>query len=186
MSRYFGPLRQMGFVVRDIDKAMLHWIEVCGVGPWFLAEKLPLNGFWYKERSYPEIHLTIALANSGEVQLELIEQRDETPSMYRDFLAAGREGLQHWSSWPEDYHQRLGRAVKEGWTIGQRGESPRGPFVYFLDEGHPGTVIEMAELTPTRRIFDAVRARGRLGRQGSDPPRLAARVIREGAGRYFS
>ena len=28
MSRLFGPLRQMGFVVRDIDRAMRHWIEV--------------------------------------------------------------------------------------------------------------------------------------------------------------
>jgi len=80
MSRLFGALRQMGFVVRDIDKAMRHWIEVCGVGPWFVAEKLPLDGFWYKEQPY-DIHLTVALANSGDVQLELIEQRDATPSM---------------------------------------------------------------------------------------------------------
>ena len=43
MSRLFGPLRQMGFVVRDIDKAMRHWIEVCGIGPWYIAEKLPLQ-----------------------------------------------------------------------------------------------------------------------------------------------
>jgi hypothetical protein len=29
---------------------------------------------------------------------------------------------------------------------------------YFLNEGHPGTVIEMAEATPVRmRIFDQVR-----------------------------
>src|SRR5215472_3282264 len=42
MSRLFDALRQMGFVVRDIDKAMRHWVEVCGVGPWFVAEKLPL------------------------------------------------------------------------------------------------------------------------------------------------
>ncbi len=48
MSRFFGPLRQMGFVVRDIDKAMRHWVEICGVGPWYITEKLPLNGFWYK------------------------------------------------------------------------------------------------------------------------------------------
>jgi hypothetical protein len=96
MSRLFGPLRQMGFVVRDIDKAMRHWVEVCGVGPWFVTEKLPLDAFWYKERRYDNIHLTIALANSGDVQLELIQQRDETPSMGRDFLAAGHEGLQHW------------------------------------------------------------------------------------------
>jgi len=171
MSRFFGPLRQMGFVVRDIDKAMRHWVEICGVGPWYLAERLPLNGFWYKEQRYDDIHLTIALANSGDVQLELIQQRDDTPSLYREFLAAGRERLQHWSSWPENYHELLDRAVKNGWTIGQRGESPRGPFVYFLNEGHPGTVIEMAELTPTRRrIFDAVREAA-VGWDGSDPIR---------------
>ena len=139
MSRLFGPLRQMGFVVRDIDKAMRHWVEVCGIGPWFVADKLPLDAFWYKEQRYDDIHLTIALANSGDVQLELIQQRDDKPSMYRDFLAAGHEGLQHWSSWPENYHELLDRAVNSGWAIGQRGETPRGPFVYFLNEGHPGT-----------------------------------------------
>ena len=171
MSRLFGPMRQIGIVVRDIDRAMRHWIEVCGVGPWFLAEKLPLDGFWYKEQAYPDIHLTIALANSGEVQLELIEQRCATPSLYRDFLAAGHEGPQHWSSWPEDYRERLARALAGGWTIGQRGESPRGPFVYFANEGHPGTVVEMAELTPARRrIFEAVR-QAAIGWNGSDPVR---------------
>jgi hypothetical protein len=91
--------------------------------------------------------------------------------MYRDFLAAGHEGLQHWSSWPENYHELLDRAVNGGWKIGQRGESPRGPFVYFLNEGHPGTVIEMAELTPTRRrIFDAVREAA-VDWDGRDPIR---------------
>jgi hypothetical protein len=49
-------------------------VEVCGVGPGFVAEKLPLDGFWYRETPYPDIHLKIALANSGEVQLELIER----------------------------------------------------------------------------------------------------------------
>jgi catechol 2,3-dioxygenase-like lactoylglutathione lyase family enzyme len=171
VSRLFGPMRQIGIVVRDIDKAMRPWVEVCGVGPWFLADQLPLDGFWYKETPYPGIHLTIALANSGDVQLELIQQRDDTPSMYRDFLAAGREGPQHWSSWPADYDERLDRAVRNGWTIGQRGETPRGPFVYFLDEGHPGTIIEMAALTPTRRrIFDAVRAAA-VDWDGRDPIR---------------
>ena len=48
MSRLFGPMRQVGIVVRDIDKAMRHWVEVCGVGPWFYAEQLPMNEFRYK------------------------------------------------------------------------------------------------------------------------------------------
>src|SRR5262245_4646256 len=99
MSRLFGPMRQVGIVVRDIDKAMRHWVEVCGVGPWFYAEQLPLDEFRYRGRPY-DIKVSIALANSGDVQLELIQQRNDVPSLYRDFLAAGHEGMQHWSSWP--------------------------------------------------------------------------------------
>ena len=31
MSRLFGPLRQMGYVVPDVEAAMHHWVTVCGV-----------------------------------------------------------------------------------------------------------------------------------------------------------
>ena len=105
------------------------------------------------------------------MKLELIQQRCETPSMGRDFLAAGHEGLQHWSSWPEDYDLRYQRALANGYVIGQEGDSPRGRFVYFADEGHPGTVIEMADLTPARRrIFDQIRAAAQNW-DGTDPIR---------------
>ena len=48
MSRLFGEMRQIGIVVRDIEATMQHWVAVCGVGPWFYADKLPvtvLSGF---------------------------------------------------------------------------------------------------------------------------------------------
>jgi len=48
---------------------MDHWVEVCGVGPWFCAEQLPLDEFRYKDRPY-DLKVSIALANSGDVQLE--------------------------------------------------------------------------------------------------------------------
>jgi hypothetical protein len=166
MSRLFGPMRQVGIVVRDIEKAMRHWVEVCGIGPWFYAEQLPMSEYRYKGRVY-DIKMSVALANSGDVQLELID----SPSLYRDFLHAGHEGMQHWSSWPEDYRAKREWALNNGWQIAQEGDTPRGPFIYFLNEGHPGTVVEMAEATPTRmRIFDAVREAA-IGWDGSDPIR---------------
>ena len=171
MSRLFGELRQIGIVVRDIEAAMRHWIEVCGVGPWYYTDKLPVTAFRYREQEFDGIHLSVALANSGEVQLELIQQRCETPSMYHDFLQAGHEGMQHWSSWPEDYDTRLEHALANGYAIGQAGDTPRGPFVYLREEGHPGTVIEMAHMTDTRRrIFDAVRDAA-VDWDGADPVR---------------
>ncbi len=79
--------------------------------------------------------------------------------------------MQHWSSWPVDYDERLGRALSSGYVIGQQGDSARGRFVYLWNEGHPGTVIEMAHMTPGRRaIFDGVRAAA-IDWDGSDPVR---------------
>ena len=171
MSRLFGDLRQIGIVVRDIEAAMRHWVDVCGVGPWFYVDRLVVTEFSYRGARHDDIHLSIALANSGDVQLELIQQRCTTPSMCRDFLAAGHEGMQHWSSWPTDYDTRLTRALANGYSVGQQGDSPRGRFVYLWNEGHPGTVIEMADLTPARRrIFDAIRAAA-VDWDGRDPVR---------------
>ena len=91
----------MGYVVRDVEQAMKHWVEVCGIGPWYYIDKLPVENFQYRGQTGSP-HLSIALANSGYVQVELIQQRDTSPTMYQDFLNAGNEGLQHWSSWPEN------------------------------------------------------------------------------------
>jgi len=49
---------------------------------------------------------------------------------------------------PENYDEIYQRALATGYTVGQEGDSPRGRFVYFRNEGHPGTVIEMAHATP--------------------------------------
>ncbi len=171
MSRLFGDLRQIGIVVRDIEAAMTHWIEVCGVGPWFYVDKLPLLEFSYRGTRHDDIHISIALANSGEVQLELIQQRCNIPSMYQDFLQAGREGMQHWSSWPSDYDELLKRALSTGYSVGQQGDSVRGRFVYLWNEGHPGTVIEMADMTPEREaIFSGIRTAS-VGWDGAEPIR---------------
>ena len=150
MSRLFGSLRQMGYVVKDIDSAMRHWIDVCQIGPWFYVDKL---------------------AKAGDVQLELIQQRDKSSTLYQDFLNAGNEGLQHFSSWPENYDEIYQNALATGYTVGQEADSPRGRFVYFEQEGHPGTVIEMAHMTDSRRrIFDGVREAA-VDWDGRDPIR---------------
>ncbi len=79
--------------------------------------------------------------------------------------------MQHWSSWPEDYDVRLEHALSNGYSVGQSGDSPRGRFVYLWNEGHPGTVIEMAHMTAARSaIFNAIR-NAAVGWDGSDPIR---------------
>ncbi len=153
MSRIFGEVRQNGYVVRDIEAAMRHWTEVLGVGPFFYFERVPIENFRY--RGDPSaLDVSIALANSGSLQIELIEQRNDAPSMYRDFLQSGNEGLQHVAYWTEAMAADLARFESAGFEIGQSGEiGANGRFVYFDTEAHPGTVIELSEISGAKGKF---------------------------------
>lgn len=59
-------------MVRDIEAAMTHWSDVAGVGPWVYVERAPIHHFGHRGRPY-EIHLSVALANSNPLRIELIQ-----------------------------------------------------------------------------------------------------------------
>ncbi|MCP5280142.1 MAG: VOC family protein [Rhodoferax sp.] len=171
MSRHFGEIRQLGYVVRDIEAAMAYWSETLGVGPWFYNPKVPIKNYLYRgERHEP--HNSVALANSGFVQVELIQCRNDVPSMYRDFLQAGNTGLQHVAYWTDNYDADLARLEKQGFKAVMSGEvGERGRFIYFDTEYHPGTVIELSEVAgPKGRMFDLIRESS-VGWDGSQPVR---------------
>ena len=158
MSRFFGKVCQNGYVVRDIEAALKHWTEVLGVGPFYYIQKVPVENFTYRgQPSEPD--LGIALANTGDLQIELIEQRNDAPSMYLDFLNSGREGLQHMSYWTQIYQEDYDRHLAAGYVVGQEGEiGERGRFVYFDTETHPGTIIEMSDVSgPKGKFFKRIR-----------------------------
>jgi catechol 2,3-dioxygenase-like lactoylglutathione lyase family enzyme len=173
VSRIFGKVCQNGYVVRDIEAALAHWTRVLGVGPFFYVERVPMDWFRYHGADSP-LEVSIALANSGELQIELIQQRNDAPSMYRDFLRAGREGLQHIAYWTTTYQSDLDRLLAQGYRIGQEGQigGPQGRFVYFETEAHPGTVIELSDASGAKGAFFAHVRRAAAEWDGSDPIRI--------------
>ena len=48
MSVFFGEIRQLGYVVPDIEAAMDYWSRVLGVGPFFYAPRVPVVNFIYR------------------------------------------------------------------------------------------------------------------------------------------
>ena len=175
MSRIFGPVRQNGYVVRDIEMALSHWTEVLGVGPFFYFERVPVEDFRYRGEPSP-VEVSIALANSGALQIELIQQRNEAPSMYRDFLAAGREGLQHLACWTDDFDALLSLAAEQGHGVGQSGcIGANGRFAYLETEAHPGTVMEISEVNgPKGKFFQHI-AQVAQDWDGNEPVRKMGR-----------
>jgi hypothetical protein len=73
MSRIFGAVCQNGYVVRDIRAAMDHWVNVMGVGPWYYIDCVKTDYFRHRGRD-SSIEMSVALANSGDLQIELIQQ----------------------------------------------------------------------------------------------------------------
>jgi hypothetical protein len=152
VSRLFGPIRQNGYVVRDIQTAMAHWIEVLRVGPWFYFDRVKTDYFRHRGAD-SDVDMSIALANAGDLQIELIQQRNDAPSMYKEFLDAGREGLQHVAFWSTEYQSLYDR------------------FAYFDTGAQPGTVIEISDISGSKgRFFEHVRECARSW-DGSEPIR---------------
>jgi hypothetical protein len=171
MSRLFGAIRQNGYVVRDIEAAMRHWVDVLKIGPWFYVKHAPFQNFRYHGKP-SDADVAIALANSGPLQIELIQQHNDAPSMYRDFLGAGNEGLQHVAYWTETFDVDYQRALQAGYRVGHEGVTGRfGPFVYFDTESHPGTVVELSDIGgPKRSLFKTI-ADSAAHWDGTDPVR---------------
>ncbi|MBB5166462.1 VOC family protein [Mycobacterium sp. AZCC_0083] len=171
MSRIFGNIAQIGYVVRDIDAAMDNWVKH-GVGPWFYVDRVQTDYFRYRGAD-SDMQMSVALANSGDVQLELIQPRNDAPSMYKDFLDSGREGAQHIAYWSNDFQALLDRALAEGYTIGQEGSigGGQGRFAYLDTEVEQGTVIEISDISgPKGQFFQYIRDVASTW-DGSDPIR---------------
>lgn len=153
MSRIFGDVRQLGYVVRDIRAAMDQWVA-CGVGPWYYVDSVDVGTFTYRGEDSP-VEMSIALANSGDMQLELIQQRNTAPSMYQDFVRSGNEGLQHVAFWTTEFQELYERGLAAGFEIGHEGSigGPSGRFAYFDTEHHPGTVIEISDISGQKGEF---------------------------------
>lgn len=160
MSHIFGGVRQIGYVVRDIEKAMSHWSGDLGVGPWFYKEDVGTTEFRYYGKVSPPPRLSIALANSGSLQIELIQQRDDAPSLYLDSLKQGGECAQHVAYWTvQDYDDYVSKLIQKGYIEGHAGRmGTRGRFGYFLNPNLPGAILEISELSGGKgEYFEMIR-----------------------------
>jgi hypothetical protein len=176
MSRFFGEVRQLAYLVPDIEAAMEYWAQGLGVGPWYYNPRVPIVNYTYRGERY-EPHNSVALANSGGLQIELLQTRNDVPSMYRDFLRAGHTGVQHIAYWTEAFDADLKRAEGLGFKVCMSGEvGANGRFVYFEEPAskpgpYPGTVIELSEVAgPKGRLFKLIREAS-ANWDGSEPVR---------------
>jgi hypothetical protein len=164
-----GRIRQIGYVVTDLDQALERWVAL-GVGPWTVLRNLPQRVTYRGEPC--EITLSLALANSGDLQVELIHQHGATPSVFTEFLAAHGPGFHQLAYWTEDFDATMRKIAEVGWPVVWSGGQDLGTrFAYVEQPDGPAAVIEIMELTETTKGMDTFLRDAAAGWDGSDPIR---------------
>lgn len=191
IANFFGSIRQIGYVVQDIEASMQGFLAA-GIGPWFYLKGVAPGDFTYRGEP-SEMVMDVAVANSGDIQIELITPTNDAPSMYRDFLDAGNQGVQHVAYWTDDYQGLYNRALAAGFTVGQEGRigGDDGRFAYLATEHHPGTVVEISDVGGAKAMIFGLIKMAADNWDGSNPiqqidaeliggdPEAAARLLAE-------
>ena len=165
---------QLGHVVDDLLAAAATWAQVFGIGPFHV---LPIVEQRLTDPSgeVRTIRIQVGVAQAGPVQIELIQQHCETPSIYRDWSRGGTSTFHQMATVTTDYDAK--KAHFEGLGCEVVGESLDGRFrVAYIDtvatfgfytevvEHAPGFLEQLEAVSRTCATWD-----------GTDPVRIMTR-----------
>lgn len=163
---------QNSWVVNDIQQAMNFWIESAGVGPFFLVQGATIEHQLYRGQP-TRVEAEFALAQAGDMQIELVRQLNDAPSAYRDTLPRGQEGFHHMALYCTDYDADLAAYTSAGASIAFSGSFDGKRFCYLDTSPTLGCMIELIEASTAQdAFFSRIRAAARDW-DGSDPIRPA-------------
>ena len=115
MSRLFGKPVHTAFVVPEL-KSHVDRLLASGIGPVFMLRRIQGPGR-YRGKRYDPI-TTVAFFCTGNVHYEIVEQNDDTPSAYTEFLERNPQGgLHHVAYYSKDFPSDMKRAKDAGMEL---------------------------------------------------------------------
>ncbi len=135
---------QQAWFVKDIVAAAQKWVNVYGVGPFHVLPKRRASANYRGE--IVEIEMQTAVAQAGPVQIELVYQGDEQPSIYRDFLRG--YGPHHICTLSYDYERSSSHYRELGYPLAMELQVPGYRVGYFDTTADFGLMTEVVEATP--------------------------------------
>lgn len=164
LAQLFGPIRQIAYIVEDVDASMLAWKAQMGVAPFIVIRHCnPFVEMTYRGTRCDHIDMSIALAMIGDVQLEFIQQHCDTPSIYREALERHHTGVHHYCFYTQDFPTLYRRALENGMEAVVTSGPPEAiGFAYMQSRTIPHLICELAPSSPmTESMFDRVARRCR-------------------------
>lgn len=149
---------QFSWVVCDLEEAARRWHGTMGIGPFIVSRHLSISDARYRGQLITTDFST-AIAQAGPVQIELVEQHDDTPSCYRDTVAVEEEAMHHVALVASDYDSAVRHYTDRGFEIASDGRFGDVRFCYVDTSKVTGHMVELLEDKRTIRGFFAAIAR---------------------------
>ncbi|TPI57364.1 VOC family protein [Mesorhizobium sp. B3-1-3] len=138
-----GPIGHIAFVVDDIRTAAAVWSSAFSVGPFVLIEHVRSKELLYRGQP-SDVDYSLAFASRGALQIELLQQHNEAPSVFRAPGVPWR-GVHHVGIRSQDVVADEQKLVDVGMVRIQRGVSSTGTITCFMGGGPELGIVELVQ-----------------------------------------
>lgn len=168
-----GPVKQWGYLVKDLDQAMQAWVEQLGIGPWWGFRNVPVKAYMGDQES--DVVMSVGLAYHQGVQIELIHQTNDANSPYSYFYRDSDDAqvLQQVAYMVPDVAAAQLQCEARGMhEVGRIAPAPGVDYIYMSSPALKGLAIEL--MPHDQNFLDDYQrcATEAANWDGSDPYRL--------------
>lgn len=146
---------QMAWVVDDLEAAAERLARTMQVGPFLMIRHISLDD--PRHRGAPQrTDFSLCLAQAGNVQVELVQQHDDTPSVYRDVFPDGPPGgmaFHHVAVVVPDVFAETARYNALGFPTASSGRFGAIDFTYVDTRAAGGFMVEVLPDMPEMHAF---------------------------------
>ena len=167
------PVRQIAYYVNDVREAARRHTARHGSGPFFVVD-FPPQTVSYRGQQVP-FNITCAFGQWGAMQVELLQQNDDGPSVLHELYPAGsgKTGIHHMAIIVDSLEQAVATFTEAGYGEAARMTSDAMNLTaVFIDTvADYGHFIELYEPKPAITMLYGMVANAAVGFDGHDPVR---------------
>ena len=164
---------QIGYIVDDLLAAAEKWTKAFGVGPFHVMPRIKVDCTYRGEPSGLDVQT--AIVQAGPVQIELIQQNDDRPTVYNEIAAPGSSLMHQLATVTADYDGQSAHYASAGYDRICEIITPDQRVAYFDTVADFGFYVEVIEQSPLFLKRIAAIARTCAEWDGTDPIRLLTR-----------
>lgn len=160
---------QQAYFVSSIDKAAAKWMAAYGAGPFFAIRHHKADEFSYRGTDI-EADVSYAFGYLGDLMIQLIEQHDEKPSIYREMFLRGQEGFHHVAYLVSDFAAERQRWLDLGYSLATELYADEVNAAYFDTRSLNGGFTEIHGDPPHIMGIFGIWQRAHEARNGDSTP----------------